>query len=241
MTSTNEHTTTGEMVKADSALRIYGVVLSIGIACSVAIVATYEVTRPIIRANRLEQRQQAIMNVVSGAETAVALLYVSDRGRFIVQEEVSDQEPTLFAGYSDSGQLTGFAIPASGMGYQDTIRLLYGYDPSRQIVVGIRILESRETPGLGDRIETDASFLANFEQLDVRVKDQNGEEILENSIEFVAAGEKTKPWQVDGITGATISSKAVANILEESTQTLIPRLRACLEDLKMAPGRSADR
>ena len=241
MTSINENTPNSAVVKADSALRIYGVVLSIGVACSVAIVATYEVTRPIIRANRLEQRQQAIMNVVSGAETAVALLYVPEMGQFMVHEEDSEQEPTLFAGYSGAGQLTGFAIPARGMGYQDTIRLLYGYDPDRQTVMGIRILESRETPGLGDRIETDAAFLANFEQLDVRVKDQNGEEVLEHSIEFVAAGEKTKPWQVDGITGATISSEAVANILEASTQTLIPRLRRCLGDLKMAPDRSADR
>ena len=47
------------------------------------------------------------------------------------------------------------------MGYQDVIRiLLYGYSPEHQAIVGMRVLESRETPGLGDKIEKDPAFLA---------------------------------------------------------------------------------
>ena len=45
------------------------------------------------------------------------------------------------------------------MGYQDVIRVLYGYSFAEEAVVGIRVLESKETPGLGTRIETDPDFL----------------------------------------------------------------------------------
>ena len=57
------------------------------------------------------------------------------------------------------------------MGYQDVIRVLYGYSAEANAVIGLRVLESQETPGLGDKIETDAGFLANFERLDVSLSD----------------------------------------------------------------------
>ena len=59
----------------------------------------------------------------------------------------------VFAGYDDNDQLVGLAIEAQAMGYQDVIRLIYGYSFEAQAIIGIRVLESRETPGLGDRIE----------------------------------------------------------------------------------------
>ena len=52
------------------------------------------------------------------------------------------------------GELVGFAIQAQGMGYQDVISVLYAYSPGEDAVTGFRVLESRETPGLGDYIET---------------------------------------------------------------------------------------
>ena len=67
---------------------------------------------------------------------------------------------------------------------------------AEQAVVGIRVLESRETPGLGDRIETDPDFLANFERLDVSL-DADGARPL-HPIEAVKQGQKEHAWQVDG-------------------------------------------
>ncbi len=108
------------------------------------------------------------------------------------------------------------------MGYADIIRVLYGYDPRRQSIVGLRVLESRETPGLGDKIETDQSFIANFAAPDVSLNaDGTG---LANPIEATKHGEKTHLWQVDAITGATISSFAIAEILRNSATTWVPRL-----------------
>jgi len=79
-----------------------------------------------------------------------------------------------------------------------------------------------ETPGLGDKIATDPAFLANFEALDARLNAVGT--ALANPIVTVKRGRKTEPWQIDAISGATISAKAVGKALNESTQRLLPRL-----------------
>jgi electron transport complex protein RnfG len=116
------------------------------------------------------------------------------------------------------------------MGYQDAIEMLYGYKPDERIISGYQILASRETPGLGTRVETDKAFRANFEQLDVTLNASgNG---LQNPIEVVKKGNKTKPWQVDTISGATISSRAVGNIVAQSAAQWIPTIKQLLQDFK---------
>ena len=209
--------------RQDSANRIYGVVLSVGVLCSLAIVTTYEITRPIIARNKITQRRQAILDVLPQASSIAAYAFDSSTGNFVPVPEESEDADLVFAGFGKSGELVGLAIGAQGMGYQDTIQLLYGYNPATESVIGIRVLESRETPGLGDRVEKDPDYLRNFEQLDVRVSDDG--ERLEHEIAFVKSGEKKELWQIDGITGATISSRAVAEMLQRSTNDWVPRIR----------------
>jgi len=77
------------------------------------------------------------------------------------------------------------------------------------------VLESRETPGLGDKIIYDEQFHENFVELAV-----------EPTIVGVKRGEKTNPNEVDTITGATISSNAVIAILNGSSQKWLPLLES---------------
>lgn len=210
--------------RQDTPMWIYGVVLSVGVLCSLAIVTTYEMTRPIIARNKIAQRRQAILDVLPEANSVTAFAFDSATGNLAAVPEESEGSELVFAGFSASGELVGLAIAGEGTGYQDTIRLLYGYVPSTDSVIGIRVLESRETPGLGDRIESDPAFLGNFKQLDVRVS-ADGER-LEHEIAFVKPSEKSNPWEIDGITGATISSRAVAEILRQSTNEWVPKLRS---------------
>lgn len=110
------------------------------------------------------------------------------------------------------------------MGYADTIHVLYGYDLDAQTIAGLVVLQSKETPGLGDKIEKDPAFLKNFEALDVRLDAQGAG--LANEVVAVKSGAKTKAYEVDGITGATISSKAIAALLQVSASRWAPRLRS---------------
>jgi electron transport complex protein RnfG len=88
----------------------------------------------------------------------------------------------------------------------------------------------RETPGIGDKIYTDAAFLANFEALDARL-DASGT-ALANPIRVVKHGSKRKPWEIDAISGATVTSKAVGRGINDSAQRLLPRLAPNLDQLR---------
>lgn len=127
-----------------------------------------------------------------------------------------------FAGYDQQNNLVGIAVDARGQGFQDVIRILYGYSFEKQAIIGFVVLESKETPGLGDKIEKDENFLRNFEALDVSLTPDGS--TVANPIVAVKNGTKTESWQLDAITGATISSNAIANILQKSTAEWMPAL-----------------
>ena len=88
-------------------------------------------------------------------------------GRLEPKEVQAKGDEAVFAGFDADGDLVGYAIPADGPGFQDIIGLLYGYLPAERRITGMEILESRETPGLGDKIYKDAAFVANFDALAV--------------------------------------------------------------------------
>lgn len=205
-----------------TATRMYAVVVSIGVLCSLAIVVTHELTQPIIQRKQNDFKNHAILEVLPGATHSVAFHWTSTAG-FEESSHSATQESVVFAGYDGDGRLVGFAIETQGMGYQDVVRILYGYARDRQAVIGLRVLQSRETPGLGDRIETDDQFRKNFTALDVALN-RTGD-ALAHPIEFVKPGSKHSAWQIDGMSGATISSRAVASMLHDSTNQWIPRLR----------------
>ncbi len=190
----------------------------IGILCSLLIVSTWQLTLPTITKKKNEYLEKAIYQVLPGATSKKTFLVREDGTIEPMVEEVRGAQ-RVFAGYDDRGTLVGLAIEARGQGFQDVLKILYGYSPEKQAIIGMRVLESKETPGLGDKIEKDPDFLANFVELDVSV-DENAQ--IRNPIVSVKRGTKSNPWEIDSITGATISSKAVANILRENTLRLIP-------------------
>ncbi len=143
----------------------------------------------------------------------------------------------VFLGYGADGVLVGAVITAEGMGYQDNIRLLYAYSFKHRAIVGFIILDSKETPGLGDRVETEPHFLASFERLDARLAPDGGG--LLNPIVTVKQGEKSEPWQIDGITGATITSEAIGNIVNDSANVWLPVLERDARSLNTSPATEA--
>ncbi|MEN8131000.1 MAG: FMN-binding protein [Pseudomonadota bacterium] len=110
------------------------------------------------------------------------------------------------------------------------VRTLYGYSPTCECIVGIKVLDSKETPGLGDKVETDKDFLANFEALDARLNEDKS--AMLHDIKTVKHGSKTQPWLIDAISGATITSKAIGRGLAESTRRNLPLLARHLDQLE---------
>ena len=198
---------------------LYRAMVGVGLVCSVLIVAVFHGTRPAIERNRAEALEAAVFRVLPGVVRIERYAQRGD-GSFARAAE-GEADAVVHAGYDEAGGLVGLAIEASGMGYQDLIRVLYGYSPQAQAIVGFQVLESKETPGLGDRIGSDPAFLRSFERLDVAL-DAAG--ALRRPIVAVSRGSQPNPWEIDGITGATISSKAVAAMLDASVRARVPTL-----------------
>jgi len=186
-----------------SSLRLVLTLAIAGLVSGVAIIGIYESTLATITANKARELREAVFKVLPGVSQMQALVYRD--GELVVVQIPDRDEPVIYGGYGEQSNFVGYAMPAAGPGFQDTIAILYGYQPAEKIVVGMEVLESRETPGLGDKIYKDAVWVGGFSALSV-----------EPEIIAVKKGTKSQPNEIDAITGATISSKAVVRIINEA-------------------------
>lgn len=222
----NDVTNQANTISSASSMKMLQAMVGIGILCALMIVLTFQGTLPRIERLRAEALEKAIFKVIPGSVTKKT--FQLNENNELVESSGEDKDAQLvYAGYDENGQLAGIAVPASGMGFADVLRVLYGYDPDQQAVVGFYVLETKETPGLGDKIEKDPKFLANFDALDVSLTESGTD--LKNTVVTVKNGEKDNPWEIDGITGATISSRAVGSILGASTEKWIPLIHQNIE------------
>ena len=114
----------------------------------------------------------------------------------------------------------GWVAKAAGQGYADKIELLVGLDSSAQALTGIFVLEQKETPGLGNKIVTN-EWRSQFK----------GKGTARELV--VVKGGAKAPHEIDSITGATISSKTVSDIVNATVNDLRSSLAA-----KATPGAS---
>lgn len=99
-----------------------------------------------------------------------------------------------------------WACEASGAGMWAEVKLVFVFNRAGLRIVGLRVVEQNETTGLGDRI-TDDGFLEQFDDL-----------AAANGIEMAAA--RSKSNQFDAISGATVTSRAVATIVNRALRQL---------------------
>lgn len=177
-----------------------------GFLSGLAIIGIYESTFETIKANQAHDLEEAVLRVLPGV-TQMHAWQPGDSPRTLIPATGAAGEDPVYAGYTATGQFVGYALSGEGPGFQDNIRLLYGYLPDAGHIVGLEILDSRETPGLGDKIYKDADFVANFRNL-----------AAEPAVKAVKKGKKAAPHEIDAITGATISSKAVVKIINQTHQ-----------------------
>ncbi len=100
----------------------------------------------------------------------------------------------------------GYCFPAEGSGLWGTISGLLGVDNDFEHILAFYILDQNETPGLGGRI-TEPAFLKQFSGKEFR---QNGEIV---QFGMIPENEPTGDFEINQITGATSSSRAVVSII----------------------------
>lgn len=173
------------------------VLTSVGLISGSFLTGVDLLTRSRIEANRQREIKDAITRVVPGTETSN-----------IVYEEKSF---TIYEGKDKSGQRAGFALYTSGTGFQDKITLMIGTDESFSTLNRLFILEQKETPGLGAKITEWDEFLRFWENRDCS-------QSLSLRNPPADSPDDLSYSEVNTITGATISSEAVLDIVNFSIE-----------------------
>ncbi len=116
-------------------------------------------------------------------------------------DKIREGEAVYYKAYKGD-RLVGFVLLTEGRGYGGAIKLMVGIEPDGKIT-GVRVLKQKETPGLGARIveigsdEKEPWFTRQF----------RGKRPAELNLRNIQA-----------ITGATISSKALIDAVKEEIE-----------------------
>lgn len=169
----------------------------------------YGVTEPKRLEILREEKMRALEEVLPGAEHF-------------------EEEDWYFKGYEQSGQEepVGYAFPVRGTGYSATIETMVGVSRQSKTgalkISGIKIISQQETPGLGSRVEEIPASRTLPDIIMGRKKE--------------APEEEPEPWfqaqfrnktpdeleinNIEGITGATITTEAVIDSITRGIKEL---------------------
>ena len=138
----------------------------------------------------------------------------TERAIFLVQPDAKSQKKIetvdfeVYRVFDENNDPIGYALPYEGNGFQGKIRLMVGIKNNLKELVGMQVLEQTETPGLGTKV-TEDPFTNQFVKL-----------IAEPDVAWVKGAPPTNSNEIQTITGATISSKAIVNIVNGGLQKL---------------------
>ncbi len=193
----------------DSAYNMIVVLTLICAAAGLALGATYHVTRERIEAQQ-ERERMAALRIVFPEVKKDGFREVS------VQKSAFAASGKYYEAYDDSGKLVGYALEAAGTGYASTIGVTVGVDAKAEEIQGIKITFQQETPGLGancDAVEAEGTL---WDALLGKPRQAAAPEPWfqrqfrgRRFDSFVKVGNKYH--NIDGLTGATITTNAVAD------------------------------
>ena len=199
--------------KMTPAWRLLATLFIAGAAAGLLVVAVYRATLPAIQRYAAAKVDGAVREVLKAPARWDTLYLVKDALMAKAPAGVDATAlPRAYVGRDESGKRIGIAVVGEGPGFQEIMQLMIGFDPATGALIGIKVLDEKETPGLGDKIEVDPGFMAQFASRIAPVIGVKGR-----------AG--APPNQVQTITGATISSRAVIKVVN----TTVARWQALMQ------------
>lgn len=184
--------------------RLLALMTSAGAIAGALIVTVYQLTLPRIERHKSEVERAAVLEVLRHPASFDTLYLVNQA---LVKTLPAGTElkglEKVYLGRDASGRRVGFAINGTENGFQDPITVMFGYDAAQRQVIAMKVIANKETPGLGDKIVKDSAFVNEFLGAATPlsgVKKLNGK--TRNDVEM--------------ITGATISSRAVIQIINNA-------------------------
>lgn len=144
------------------------------------------------------------INQKAETERAIYLVHL-DGKRY---EEIKNAGFEVYRVFNEADSSVGYSLVYSGNGFQGKIKLMIGLSDDINKINSIEVLEQSETPGLGTKI------------LESPYKDQYNGLVTTPAIKLVKGVETSNPNEVQSITGATISSRAVVTIVNDGVAKL---------------------
>lgn len=183
-----------------------------------ALVSTiYEVNRERIAVNEGIKLQRVVLEVL-GMKPEPGTPDRRVREIFESRIKVEEKEGRiLYRGFAEDGKtLVGYAFPLYGPGFWGPLHGMMGVDPQLERVIGVSFYRHSETPGLGGRI-TEAWFRDQFAGKRLLPRGKEGK-----YFSFVPPGTARAQGDLDAITGATGTSRAVDRLLDENLKGYLP-------------------
>lgn len=181
-----------------------GVTLAIIAALCTALVAlTYTATADRIEANEQAWLERSLQPALSG------LFFDSDVTESMVTIPPPHDLPgtdaaLVYRVYAEDAPVAALFVVSARDGYAGPIRILIGVEVDGSIS-GVQVLEHRETPGLGDRVESGKSDW---------VKQFDGRSLVDPAPAAWAI--KRDGGQFDQLTGASVTPRAIVKAIRDT-------------------------
>lgn len=151
-------------------------------------------TAAVVGTNSLTAEKIAILNQQTADEAKMEVLPEADSfSTETISISVGDVE------YYAANNGAGYVFNTSYKGYAGAVGVMTGISADGEIT-GVKVVECNETPGLGMKAQSDPSFT---DQYVMAIPDGGTFEVTKTG--------KTADNQIDAISGATITSRAVTN------------------------------
>ena len=164
------------------------------------IAVTSSALSPRIRQNEINKRNRLVSALLPEAKDFILIEEQIEIQSLQRKKENID----IYKAMSDANECVGWSFEAVGSGFADKIKLVVAVDKNFEKIAGFDVLSSNETPGFGDQIKYDY-FKGQFKGAPA------------GELKLVTVGEPDEiDSQIVAISGATISSEAVIEIVSNS-------------------------
>ncbi len=199
-------------MKEGSIIKLSLTLTAICLIAAAALAVGYRMTKPTIDERARADKLEALRVVLPAAVD--------------FSDQKSGPEIDYYEGLDGDGRLVGYAFPGEAQGYSSTISVMVGVDPEGTLT-GIKILDQKETPGLGTQA-VDLPATRTFWQA-LCGRGEKGEAGRPPFQEQFAGKTVAGLWVVTGkteteieaLTGATITTRAVTDAVKQSLQAFL--------------------
>ncbi len=173
------------------------------------IAVTSAALSPRIRQNEINKRNRMVSVLLPEAKDFILL----DEPVEIQSLQGKIEKVEIYKAMSGADECVGWSFEAVGSGFADKIKLVIALDKNFEKIAGFDVLLSNETPGFGDQIKYDY-YRDQFKGAPA------------GELKLVTIGERSKiDSEIVAISGATISSEAVVEIVSNSVTKVKEQMR----------------